>query len=751
MNKRWCILVLLFGIEHARADEFDNLKQSVRLRTDEVEELKRDGVFSEGKSGLLEGMSVNDPAQQKILEAENADRTRLFQLISQRCRTEPVKVASAFARMAGAENGKVPIRFDQTLALPLKVLTRPFANIYSAASDQAKKVRENTPAFTAYFVYQKTKDWYEVGSDNHGTTVGWMRAEDVLEWKHNLVVEFTHPEGRQPVLMFGNKEALSQLVADPRATREPKVQALYNRIKIDSNLPVDFPVRTMEPRRGVPRISGQNPDQFYLLPIIGFEEAEIDNRPSTLLQLAAATRKRGVVQIDDQSFDLRSVTASGVTVDIVFVMDLTKSMGPFAEATHRMITRCTDRLTTDQKLSETLRFGFWGYRDFPEFCHGIEFNTRNYTPELERLPDFERTLGEVQETEVDSIDYEEDVFAGVADAIQKTQWRPDALHTLILIGDAPGRGPKESDPYCTVKQRPIGTKSGMNAETIRHLADEKKVYVSAFYLKTQPGWVRKYAKAGEKQFRTFSLNPGLQPGKENFRFVNAHDTAQYEANAQSLADGILAMIQAAQEGQPPPEPKPVEVEEDPDAGRDLALKMFRGAMVQWLARKDPATVPRDVTVWASDKDLIDPAIQSLDVQVFLTKNELNSLKVMLDLVLDTGIHGKITGEDFIQALRAVVATTTTDPSRIRNAEMFAKTGLVPDFLKGLPYQSRVMGMSNESWSNMSPDAQDQFLREIDSKLRFYQEIHDSSDKWQPLNEGDDRDDWVANVPLEELP
>ena len=62
-----------------------------------------------------------------------------------------------------------------------------------------------------------------------------------------------------------------------------------------------------------------------------------------------------------------------------------------------------------------------------------------------------------------------------------------------------------------------------------------------------------------------------------------------------------------------------------------------------------------------------------------------------------------------------------------------------------------MDMNNESWRNMSPDAQDQFLRGVESKLRFYQAIHDNSEKWQALNEGDDRDNWDAGVPLDLLP
>ena len=77
--------------------------------------------------------------------------------------------------------------------------------------------------------------------------------------------------------------------------------------------------------------------------------------------------------------------------------------------------------------------------------------------------------------------------------------------------------------------------------------------------------------------------------------------------------------------------------------------------------------------------------------MFLTKDELNSLKLAVDRVLDAGTRGKITGEDFFQALQAVVAAAASNPEQIQTAETLAKTGLIPDFLKGLPYRSDVDG------------------------------------------------------------
>lgn len=798
MNPRHFVAILVTSFAMtlcpARADEFADLKQSVQLRSPAIEDLKKAGVFREGPAGLLLPSSDSiSPEQHAMLDIENTERAKLFQLIATRAGKRPDEIASTFVRLAGtsrppstplppatpqppstvpASHPPVstpappaattaasaepmrPMPKSANGVLPLKVLTRPLSNIYSDPQETGSIVRENVPAFSAFYVYEKTDAWYRVGSDNRGKKLGWMRAQDVLEWKQNLVVEFTHPEGREPVLMFREKAPLSQLVSAQKSSRAGQVQKLRTAIK-SGDIGTDFPVRTVEPARAV-----QSRDQFYLLPIVNADPIEIDGREGRILQLAAATKQRGAVELINpaQRKDLTRPSdfskGRGAKVDIVFVMDLTRSMGPFADRTIEMINKCVARIGADPQVAEAMRFGFWGYRDFPELCKGIEYNTRNYTPELQSLPDFARTLRDVRETKIDSIDYPEDVFAGVADAIGKTHWRDHTLRIMVLVGDAPGRGPKESDPECRSANRPVGTHSEMNAESIRHLANDENVYLTALYLKV-PKWAR-YAETGERQFRTLARNRNTQPGHESFLMVNARDTTVYGAAADSLADGILDAVQGrGPSPQDAPDTAPSgevnTVDAARAAGRELARNMFRGAMVDWLGKEDAATVPRDVTVWAVDKDLTDPTIQSLDVQVFLTKGELNSLKITVDQILNAGTRGKITSEDFFKALSAVATLAAADPTQVRNASTLAQTGLIPDFLQGLPYRSAIMDMTNESWRAMSPDAQDQFLRNIDSKLRFYQAVHDNAQKWQSLNDGDDRDNWVAAVPLEQLP
>ncbi len=779
-------------------NEYETLKSEVQLRAETIQELKRQGAFKEGAGGLLiEASSDISQPQRHLLDEENTARQRLFELIAMRLQKSPGEVAGMFQAMAtksasqpreaapatmpkpdpkqdtphvmpmksaepsatGNPTSNTPLPNPRTKAVPMKVLSRPLAAIYAEPSPNAFKIKENTPAFNAYYVYQKQEGWYEVGSDNKGKKLGWMKADDVMEWKQNLVVAFSHPEGRKPVLMFRDQQPLLNIVQADRSARSSGAAQLYDTIE-HGQIPSNFPVQTIEPKRA-------SQSQFYVLPILNYVSTEMDGREGRVLQLAAGSRKRGSSDLQDpkereqlnRATDFTGKAAQGAQVDVVFVMDLTRSMGPFAEATLSMIKQIVHELRSDSQVTQSMRFGFWGYRDFPEMCKGIEFNTYNFTPELMPISEFPGRLGEVRETKIDSVDYEEDVFAGVTDAIEKTNWRPGSVKQVILVGDAPGRSPGICGKG--FPDGPKGTKSGLDAEGVRALADSRNVYITSLYLKADR-W-KEYAEAGGRQFGILARNPNAR-GSENVRVLAADDTRIYAATAEALSHGIIDFLHNIQSGIVPPsytvDAPPLSTSSSSDvkteaagreAGAELARNMFRGALVEWLGAKDAATVPRDVTVWASDKDLLNSKVQSLEVQVYLTKNELNNLKLVADSVVNAGVRGKISGEDLFHALQAVVASAAADPEQIKNAETLGKTGIVPEFLRDLPYQSSLMQMTNETWTRMSPDAQDQFINTVLAKLQYYQKVHDNADRWQSLNEGDDRDNWVAGIPLDQLP
>ena len=74
-----------------------------------------------------------------------------------------------------------------------------------------------------------------------------------------------------------------------------------------------------------------------------------------------------------------------------------------------------------------------------------------------------------------------------------------------------------------------------------------------------------------------------------------------------------------------------------------------------------------------------------------------------------------------------------------------------DFLKGLPYKSRLMEMNNELWESWGPDEQNAFLSNLEAKINAYAAIHDDTSQWISLNEGDDPNDYVAPILLDLMP
>ena len=125
---------------------------------------------------------------------------------------------------------RLPVTISEDSELPLRVLTRPAATLYQ--DKEGKTVlQSNLPTFRSFFVYARPAGeelgagtgWYEVGIDDKGKVAGWMKAEDVFEWKQTMCLSYTNPEGRHPVLMFDDDEYLGTLAGMPEDQRAEQV------------------------------------------------------------------------------------------------------------------------------------------------------------------------------------------------------------------------------------------------------------------------------------------------------------------------------------------------------------------------------------------------------------------------------------------------------------------------------------------------------------------------------------------------
>ena len=180
------------------------------------------------------------------------------------------------------DQGRSPVIIPGKNNLHLRVLTRPYSTVYMDKVKDNRIIMDNVPAFTPYFVYsiffQENPDkseinekWYEVGTDDKGKIIGWMREKDVFEWKQTLCLAFTHPMGRKPVLMFKNKNDLLDLVQTNPATRRNKAENIYRAIE-NERIPPNFPVISIEPKRMINKTN-----EFYLLPILDFARSWLMN------------------------------------------------------------------------------------------------------------------------------------------------------------------------------------------------------------------------------------------------------------------------------------------------------------------------------------------------------------------------------------------------------------------------------------------------------------------------------------------
>lgn len=769
---RSCCLVLhclfwLTSVVYAADDGYEALKNEIQSRAYAVQQAKASGSLTEGADGLLMAGGTASAESAELMRQENQARQRMFGLIATRTKDDPARVAAAFASLARLQTPSAspapvaPPRSSTPMPnsppapapvvdvpfvpvqpgsrVPLRLLTRPLAVLRESASSSVKGGA--LPAFSVLIARKMEAGGYLVSDLVDGPVKGWLDEKDVIEWRHNLVASFTHPDGRNRAVIVREKGTLKELLA-----QGPGQGAAFVRKYLGTPPPEDF--LGAEPE-GWARLQSQ----FFLLPITDHELVPSDNtQDSYILRVSAATRERGKRPQSGQARPIQLPPARAAPkIDLVFVMDLSRSMGPFVERTRQMLGEIASSLSGGGLAPDTVAFGFWGYRDDPALCQGIEFNTRNFTPQLQSLPDFTRTLEMVDETRVDSVDYAEDVYAGVHDAIKHTRWRDGAAKFILLVGDAPGRGIREEEDECQKRPRPVGTACRMNPEELRQAANAQGVAISAVYLEA-PQW-RQFTERAERQFRVLGTNPSSNRATVSFALINASNPSDYAACARDFAGKLGDNLRtlASRNELPTSAPVPSGMNDPGAAGRQMADNVFRSAMIEWASARKEQPMPSDIDGWVLDKDPADPSTTALEACVLLNRDQLDSLKLLTDDLVNASLRAQLSSEDFFAALLAVSATGTRDPERLRNARDLQQAGLIPDFLQGLPYKSLVMNHSQESWRAMSADEQNQFINTVDSKLRYYQHIYEDTGKWARLNPNDDEAAKVYAVPLMNLP
>jgi hypothetical protein len=650
-----------------------------------------------------------------------------------------------------------PIRCDglkpcieTATGLPLQVLPRPFANLYRAAqADPDAVVMANVAAFRPLYVFAREgidlsdpaepAGWYQVGS-NTGQAAGWLQAKDALEWRQALVVAYTHPggvEGRKPVLMFRDAESLRAIVDSEDMTGA--AGGLY--AAVERSEPPDELV-SMEPKRYI-----DINRQFYILPILDWEQFDIYGDEVRLLQIAAAVPgQRGADTLTDEQYRDQAGTGREVDVgaglenlaiDVVFVMDTTRSMQPYIDMTQDAVRRMVQ--ATGDRLEDRVRFGLVGYRDALEAAPALDYPSRNFTPELVDAATLVEILGsEAKATPAGSLDYAEEVFAGVDNGM-RSQWRPGALRFMVLVGDA------SSHPRGHAQNT-----TGKDETDLRRELDDAAVHLIALHLQDERA-AEDHARA-VGQFGHLARVRGSE-GQQALVEVNAFKEGDFQAAVASVVSGIVSRFEqsVALRSLPPPPPMP-DYDAAPDAATqgDIAMaRVWEAALVEYLGKG--ARPPKDIVAWAMDRDLLNPADTALEVRVLVTREQLSSLVQALDRVLQAFKKAEMSQGEFFDALQSVSGQTLKRPEDIGRAQSLAETGLLPAFIQSLPYRSDILSLSDEMYASLTAEQRVQLEWALLAKLGQYRAINEQVDAWHRLNESDPASELVHPLHIDYLP
>jgi serine/threonine-protein kinase PpkA len=649
------------------------------------------------------------------------------------------------AAALGADREALPM--EGTTGLFQRVLTRPGAVLGEAPGKTPAK-GDSLPPLTVLYVYDRQsvggKDWIEVGAAAKNDVQGWLPAVQAIDWRQTLTVAFARTANREPALFFKDRDSLTNLLESEQLI--PEAEQLRSQIK-SRQIPEGFPVIAEEPDTYV------DPNrQFYLLPILGFEEAFLESgHNAMLLNVAAVTLQAGQDEVLGRAAkppaNAGAVAGPGpgdssaYRAGVVFVIDTTTSMGPYIDRTRDAVRRIYERLK-GSPMGDALSFGLVAFRDNVETAPGLGYVSRvAATLKDGRDPaEFLSRVAQVEEAKVSSKGFNEDAFAGIYDAIEEIDWRGYAGRYIVLITDAGARDAK--DPL---------SRNRLGAERLRIMAQEKdqtagggKIAIATLHLLTPAG--RQTHEGAAAQYR--ALSRWGDAGDLYFPVAGGSVKA-FGDQVDALGDALVTQIAGIRSG------KPIEVPEGAQATeveRKTAL-VGRAMQLAYLGRERGTRAPRLIDAWVSDRDLVEPAQKTLEVRVLITKNQLSDLQETLEAIFKAGEGTFMSPKDFFGQLRGAAAALARNPEQVSKVQVgrLADVGVIGQWLDGLPYTSQIMNLTEARWLSRSYAEQQEVLDAIEEKIRLYRRIHDETDRWVTLSSQAPKGETVTTVPLDALP
>ncbi len=628
---------------------------------------------------------------------------------------------------------KKPLLLPGKKSLYQRVLARPGALLYK--KPQRNSYLSNVEPFSVFYVYKREKkkgeEWLLVGAESHGKTEGWIKNRQLIRWDQALTVSFREPLGRDRTLLYRDRDYLKKLSKNYDLKQYRKLYKSAKKGNIDPN----SPVVAIQPESYT-----DIQDDFYLVPILSHEDIYLGGEQARMLQVATvpiAKTKSKPAKTTNIGDNYRS--------GIVFVIDTTRSMGPYIDRTREAVRKVYDEIN-NAGLTDRVSFGLVAFRDSLRGVPGLQYTDRLYANlgQGKSAEQFLRLVDNVQPARVSSRGFNEDPYAGIKRAIEGIDWDGFSARYVVVITDAGAR-----------QGHDMRSKTGMGAETLRQMAEDNGIAIWTLHLLTQGG-KNNHARAA-RQYKTLSSYPGIG---DFYYGVDMGNVNEFGYVLETAAKQITQQVRATAGG------KPSQMQPTQHAGnveftafQDKVATLGYALRMRYLQRQKGVKVPSLFNAWLVDRDFQQPEIPALDVRILLTRNQLSDLQVVLKKVLETAEDGIISPRNFLNDLKSLAASLSRDPasaSRSTRATSsyggnLADMGYMREFMEGLPYKGEIMSLSLDDWESWSARQQLSFIHKLEEKINYYSALHDNTDLWVSLGGGAINGDSVFPVALDMLP
>ncbi|SDV09337.1 serine/threonine-protein kinase [Pseudomonas mucidolens] len=625
--------------------------------------------------------------------------------------------------VADVDGGQRPLLMDGKKTLFQRVLSKPGAKLSSEAGGVPGKA---LPAFSVLYVYQR-KDidgspWLRIGAATDGRSDGWLPAAQVSDWKQSLVLKFTERSGRAPVMFLRQPAAVEKLLADPAGAKNLLLKAQRNPEDNQQVLALE------------PAASAVPQNQFYLLPILDSKESFDENgQPVQVLNIASIDPGSAASTQARPATPVISANADAFRTAVVLVVDTTVSMQPYIDQVRDVVHALQTRIAERGEL-DSVSFGMVGFRSSVKKTPGLEYAAKTLIT-LDQGRDPQRFLDmarQVKASTVSSHSFNEDAFAGVMQAVEGMDWSGYGGRLILLVTDAGAL--RKNDPFAATQ---------MNEAEVRQAALGKQIKIYALHLRTPAG--QKTHGGAEAQYRTLTADANPQIG-DLYAPVPDGDVRKLGQQVDEIGSVFANLVHQVRSNtaQPVPLLNAAPSLTDKSAAVGYAMHM------DFLGRKTASQAPQLVSAWTADRDLTNPALPAFQVCVMLTKLQLNDLQQSLKLIVDAARKTQTSPRDFFQEIASASAYMSRDPQALRKGGNLADGGILGEYLEGLPYRSKSLSMTQDLWLSLSVAEQEDFIDELDSKIRLYETFHNDVANWVRFGDAEPGDA-LYRVPLSTLP